>query len=114
VAVAPGSIFTLANIELGSRSVNPDVGFGSVCACTCAAKPGSFASASIDAAAPAELFVEAAGFPFPTAEVVKGKFVVEKVPAVGAFEIAEAWQPKQLLPVGPLTGNAGSGHAVEG
>ena len=52
--MAAGSILTLANIELGSRPVNPDAGSGSACACKCAAKAGSCASAGIDPAAPAE------------------------------------------------------------
>ena len=84
--------------------------FRSACVCkfwprAVVTKPGRFASASIDAAAPAELFVESAGVdPAASAEVVNSKFVVEKVPAPGAFEIAEAWQPMQLTLVGPLTG----------
>ena len=51
--VGAGSILTLANIELGSRPVNPDAGSGSAGACKCAAKAGSCASAGIDPAAPA-------------------------------------------------------------
>jgi hypothetical protein len=52
--VAAASILTLVNIELGSRPVNPDTGSGSACGCECIAKAGSFASAFVDPAAPAE------------------------------------------------------------
>jgi hypothetical protein len=68
------------------------------------------AQGGCDAAAAAEPFVESAGDPFPTAEVVKGKFVVEKVPVPGEVEIAEAWQPMQLTLVGPLTGYTTAAH----
>ena len=57
LVVAAGSILTWANIELGSRPVNPAAGFGLACVCKCwpravVTKPGSFASASIDARPP--------------------------------------------------------------
>ncbi len=97
VVVAAGSVRTLANIELGSRSVNPDAGSESARACKCGAKLGSFASADIDAAAPAAVV----GFT---------NSGVEKVPAPGEFEIAEAWQPMQLILVGPLNENTASAH----
>jgi hypothetical protein len=118
VVVAAASTLTLVNIELGSRSVNPDVGFGLACVAKCwpravVTKPGSVAFAIIDRAAPAELFLESAGVDAAApADVVKGKFVVEKVPAPGTFEIAEAWQPMQLIPVGPLDENCGSAHPL--
>src|ERR1700733_8310398 len=95
--VAAGSFLTLANIELGSRPVNPDAGSESACACECAAKAGSCASAGIDPAAPAE-------------DVESINSGPEKVPAPGAVEIAEAWQPMQLILVGPLNESCGSAH----
>jgi hypothetical protein len=76
VAAAAGSILTLANVELGSRPVNPDAGSGAACISECGAKAGSFASAGIDSAGPAEL-------------VEPINCEVEKVPAPGAVEIAE-------------------------
>ena len=95
--VAAGSILTLANIELGSRPLNPDAGSGSAGACKCVAIARRGASDGIDPAAPAEV-VEA---------INSGP---ENVPAPGTFETAEAWQPMQLTLMGPFSGNCGSAH----
>ena len=97
--MAGRSILTLANIELGSLPVNPDAGSESACACACkcAAKAGSCASEDIDPAAPTEVVEPINSGP-------------EKVPAPGEVEIAEAWQPMQLILTGPAIGNCASAH----
>src|SRR5229473_962089 len=97
--VAAGSILTLANIELGSRPVNPDAGSGSACVGKCVAMARSCASTGIDPAARAEVVESINSGP-------------ENVPAPGEVETAEAWQPMQLTLIGPFSGNCASAHPV--
>jgi len=83
----------LVNTELGSWSVNPATGLKGVW--IGGEKSGSVANR----------------FPWVATVTNSG---VEKVPVPGLNvfdeepEIAEAWQPKQLIPVGPLGENCGS------
>jgi len=87
----------LVNTELGSWSVNPATGLKGVW--IGGEKSGSVANR----------------FPWVATVTNSG---VEKVPVPGLNvfdeepEIAEAWQPKQLIPVGPLGENRGSAQPL--
>src|SRR5271169_1165110 len=91
----PGSVFIFAITDSGGRSVNPHNGLKGAGVPIGGKKKGSVA------------------FTFPSVAGVTN-CGVEKVPAPGLPEfdeepeIAEAWQPMQLILVGPLNENCGS------
>ena len=113
IVVSAGSIFTLANIELGNRPVNPDGACGAACGCDCNT-PTQFESCACADIAPPDVDPPPSPHDALPAAFFPTQSGLEKVPIPVPSVCAEAWQPAQLRAVGKVPPGAANGFEVSG